>query len=75
MTANITQDMETGIGKWTLADFKKTIRTGVDPTGYVIKPPMPIPTMQNLPDADLEAIFKFLKTVKPVKNAVGRTGK
>ncbi|MGE5358116.1 MAG: c-type cytochrome [Bacteroidales bacterium] len=72
LTANITQDPETGIGKWTLADFKKTIRTGVDPTGYVLKPPMPIPTLQNLPDADLDAIFKFLKTVKPVKNAVGR---
>jgi mono/diheme cytochrome c family protein len=75
LTANLTPDPETGIGKWTLADFKKTIRTGVDPTGYVLKPPMPIPGLQNVPDADLDAIFKFLKTLKPVKNAVGRTGK
>jgi len=36
---------------------------------------MPIPTLQNLPDADLEAIFKFLQSLKPIKNAVGRTGK
>ncbi len=75
LAANLTPDPDTGIGKWTLADFKKTLRTGVDPTGYVIRPPMPIMTLQNLPDADLEAIFKFLKTAKPVKNAVGRTGK
>jgi hypothetical protein len=73
LTANITPDQETGIGKWTTEDFKKTIRTGVDPTGYVLKPPMPILTLQNLPDADLEAIFRFLKVQKPIKNAVGRT--
>jgi mono/diheme cytochrome c family protein len=73
LTANITPDTETGIGKWTVEDFKKTIRTGVDPTGYVLKPPMPIPTLQNLPDADLEAIFRFLKSQKPIRNAVGRT--
>src|SRR5512142_2270356 len=29
LAANITPDKETGIGKWTLADFKKTTRTGV----------------------------------------------
>jgi mono/diheme cytochrome c family protein len=73
LTANITPDKETGIGKWTVADFKKTIRTGVDPTGYVLKPPMPIGTLQNLPDADLEAIFRFLQSQKPITNAVGRT--
>ncbi len=75
LTANLTPDKETGIGKWTLADFEKTLRTGVDPTGYVIRPPMPIASLQNLPDADLEAIFMFLRTLKPMKNAVGRTGK
>jgi hypothetical protein len=53
--------------------FKTTIRTGVDPTGYVIKPPMPITSLQNLPDVDLEAIFRFLQAQKPIKNAVGRT--
>ena len=75
LTANITPDPETGIGKWTAADFKKTIRTGVDPAGYVLKPPMPIEVLQNLPDQDLEAIFRFLKSQKPVRNAIGRTAK
>ncbi len=75
LTANITPDAETGIGKWTVEDFKKTIRTGVDPTGYVLKPPMPIPALQNVPDADLEAIFRFLKSQKPIRNAVGRAAK
>ncbi len=68
MARNITPDKETGIGSWTLADFKRTIRTGVDPKGQVLNPPMPIPEIQNLPDEDLEAIFNFLMTLKPVHN-------
>jgi mono/diheme cytochrome c family protein len=72
LTRNITPDKETGIGAWSLADFKKTIRTGVDPQGNVLNPPMPIFGMQNLPDQDLEAIYNYLMTIKPIHNAVGR---
>jgi mono/diheme cytochrome c family protein len=72
LARNITPDKETGIGTWTLADFKKTMRTGIDPRGEILHPPMPIPTLQNLPDQDLEAIYHYLMTLKPVRNAVGR---
>ena len=72
LSRNITPDEETGIGTWTVEDFKKTIRTGVNPKGEVLRPPMPIPTLQNVPDADLEAIYRYLRTVKPIRNAVGR---
>ncbi len=72
LTRNITPDKDTGIGTWTLADFKKTIRTGVNPKGEVLMPPMPIPTLQNLPEQDLEAIYNYLMTVKPIHNAVGK---
>jgi hypothetical protein len=72
LAANITPDKQTGIGTWTLADFVKTMRTGVDPRGHVVKPPMPIAGFQNLPAADLDAVFRFLKTVKPIHNEVGR---
>ena len=68
MSRNLTPDTETGIGKWTLADFKKTIRTGVDPNGEVLYPPMPIPMYQNLPDEDLTAIYNYLRTIKPIHN-------
>jgi Cytochrome c len=68
LTRNLTPDNETGIGKWTLADFKKTIRTGVDPNGEVLYPPMPIPMYQNLPDEDLTAIYNYLRTIKPIHN-------
>jgi hypothetical protein len=68
LSRNITPDKETGIGNWTLADFKKTLRTGVDPNGEVLYPPMPIPMYQNLPDEDLTAIWNYLRTVKPIRN-------
>ena len=56
LARNLTPDKETGIGSWTLADFKKTLRTGVNPKGEVLMPPMPIAEIQNLPDQDLDAI-------------------
>ncbi len=72
LSRNLTPDKETGIGTWTLADFKKTIRTGVNPKGEVLRPPMPIPTLQNLPDADIDAIYRHLMTLQPIRNLVGR---
>jgi len=72
LTRNLTPDKETGIGDWTLADFKKTIRTGVNKKGEILMPPMPIPFLQNLPDQDLDAIYAYLRTLTPVRNAVGR---
>jgi mono/diheme cytochrome c family protein len=68
---NITSDKQTGIGGWTLADFKKTLRTGVDPKGDVLMPPMPIQDFQNLPEKDLETLYAYLRTVKPIHNTVG----
>ena len=53
--------------------LKKTIRTGVNPRGEVLRPPMPIPNLQRLPDAGLEAIYLYLRTVTPIRNPVGRT--
>ena len=73
LARNLTPDKETGIGNWTVADFKKTIRTGVNPKGEALRPPMPVGNLQNLPDADLEAIYLHLREQKPVRNPVGRT--
>lgn len=68
LSRNLTPDKETGLGTWTLADFKKTIRTGVDPKGEILYPPMPIPMYQNLPDEDLTAIYNYLRTINPIHN-------
>lgn len=70
-TANLTPDPETGLGKWTLRNFKDTIRTGRHHgRGRAILPPMPIPMYRNFDDADLEAIFAYLQSIPPVRNKV-----
>lgn len=70
-TANLTPDKETGLGKWTTRNFVETIRTGRHlGRGRPLLPPMPIPVIRNMTDADLEAIFAYLQTIPAVKNRV-----
>jgi mono/diheme cytochrome c family protein len=68
---NLTPDEETGIGTWNEAMFIKALRTGKHlGEGRDILPPMPWPFIAKATDEDLKAIFAYLKSVKPVKNAV-----
>lgn len=78
VTANITPDMDTGIGKWSEEYFEKKI---YDYRDYALhgSPPlagpqaftlMPWLGLSQLPHEDLAAIYAYLRTVKPVHNAV-----
>lgn len=70
-TANLTPDMETGLGRWTEQDFIRTIRTGRHMgRGREVLPPMPIAVYNNFTDRDLKAIFAYLRTIPPVRNKV-----
>jgi hypothetical protein len=70
-TANLTPDPDTGLGQWTVQNFKDTIRTGRHMgRGRPVLPPMPIPVYNNFTDDDLESIFAYLRTIPPVKNRV-----
>jgi mono/diheme cytochrome c family protein len=70
-TANLTPDPETGLGKWTLATFTQTIRTGRHlGRGRRILPPMPIPVYRNFNDEDMAAIFAYLQSIPPIRNRV-----
>ncbi len=70
-TANLTPDLETGLGRWTEADFIRTIRTGRHMgRGREVLPPMPIAVYNNFTDRDLKAIFAYLRTIPPVRNKV-----
>jgi hypothetical protein len=70
-TANLTPDAATGLGDWTLRDFMSTIRTGRHMgRGRAILPPMPIPVYNNFSDTDLEAIYRYLRTIPPIRNRV-----
>lgn len=70
LSANITPDPETGIGKWTEAQFSEAVRFGKRPDGTPLSPVMP--PMTALTDAEVSAIWAYLQTVPPIKNALAR---
>ena len=60
-----------GIGMWSEDEFVRLLRFGVRPDLSVIVYPMvPFP---ELSDGDARAIYAYLRTVPPIKNAVPRT--
>jgi hypothetical protein len=70
-TANLTPDQNTGLGIWTEDMFIQTIRTGRHMgVSRPINPPMPWPMYRNATDADLKAIYAYLRSIKPITNHV-----
>ncbi|HEX4997835.1 MAG TPA: diheme cytochrome c-553 [Terriglobia bacterium] len=70
-TANLTPDIETGLGKWNADTFVRALRTGRhEGQGRPILPPMPYPMYRNATDEDLHAIFTFLQSIPPIRNRV-----
>ncbi|MCE9595646.1 MAG: diheme cytochrome c-553 [Planctomycetes bacterium] len=70
-TANLTPDDETGIGKWSEAQFLETVRSGRHlGRGRAILPPMPIEPLANLNDSDLGAVYAYLHSLPPISNRV-----
>ncbi len=67
---NITPDKETGIGKWSAADVKRTLLTGVRPSGVPLAVVMPTGFYGILLPSDLDAIAAYLQSLKPVSNKV-----
>lgn len=68
---NVTPDTVTGIGKWSEADFAKTIRTGVRPDGVPLGKDMPVELFSHLTDDEVSALWSYLRTV-PAKAYGGR---
>jgi mono/diheme cytochrome c family protein len=61
--SNITPN---GIGKWTDAQVKAAITTGVRPDGSRLKPPMGFYYYKGIRPADLDAIVAYLRTLTPL---------
>ena len=73
--SNLTPDPETGLGKWTEKMFMEAMRSGRHlGKGRPILPPMPWESMRAATDKDLQAIFAYLRTLPPVKNAIPEPG-
>jgi len=64
---NITPDPETGIGRWSEADFIRALREGLSPAGDHYYPSFPYPSYTKLTDEDLRALWAYLRVQPPVK--------
>ena len=76
-SSNITSDTETGIGNWTKEQFVTIFKSRSDSTTLHTKLTpgafnsiMPWTMYGNMTDKDLEALYTYLKTIKPIKNSV-----
>jgi mono/diheme cytochrome c family protein len=66
--SNITPDSETGIGRWSEADFTRAMREGVAPEGHHYYPAFPYEYFTRLRDEDIQALYAFVMTREPVRN-------
>lgn len=70
--SNITSD-PTGIGNWTLEQFKRALRKGLYKGlegSRPLLPPMPWYNFAKLTDEDIEAMFVYFQSTKPIENVV-----
>src|SRR6185436_8081044 len=68
--SNLTPDPETGLGKWSDADFKTALLNGVRPSGHHLAEVMPTGFYKILTPGDLDGIVAYLRSLKPVSNKV-----
>jgi hypothetical protein len=68
--ANLTPDIETGIGSWSLQDITRMIQTGFSKHNGQSLAVMPWPSYANIHGDDVTAIAAYLKSLPPVKHKV-----
>jgi mono/diheme cytochrome c family protein len=66
---NITPDPETGIGRWSEAQFLRALREGVRPDGSNYFPVFPYPSFTKITDDDARAIKAYLFAQPPVRQS------
>lgn len=68
--ANLTPDIETGIGSWSVQDIVRMVQTGFSKHGGQTLPVMPWPSYANIHAEDATAIAAYLKSLPAVKHRV-----
>lgn len=66
-STNITPDLETGIGGYSLEEFTNAVKHGVRQDNAPLYPAMPYTSYAIMPDEDMEAMYAyFMMGVKPI---------
>lgn len=63
---NITPDDQTGIGTWSSAEFWRAMHHGRSKSGRLLYPAFPYPSFTNVTREDSDALYAYLRSVKPV---------
>lgn len=66
-SSNITPDVQSGIGRWTLEDFRRAMHEGIAPGGRHLFPAFPYTAFTRVSDADVAAIYAYLRTLPPAR--------
>lgn len=66
-SSNITSDHGTGIGNWSLNDFRRAMHDGIAPGGRHLFPAFPYTSFTRVSDSDIDAIYAYLRTLPPVR--------
>ncbi len=67
--SNLTPDDETGLGRWSADDFWRAMHDGRSKDGRALYPAFPYPQFTRVAREDADAIFAFLRSLKPVHRA------
>ncbi len=66
---NITPDAQTGIGRWSEADFWRALHEGISRDGRRLYPVFPYTNYTRIRRADADAMYAYLRTIAPVRQA------
>jgi mono/diheme cytochrome c family protein len=69
---NLTPDMETGLGTWSINQLVQMVRMGTTDHSARSIPVMPWPAFSNITSPDALAIAAYLKSLAPVRHQVPR---
>ena len=68
-SSNITPAPGSGIGRWSEEAFRRAMRQGVSRRGHHLYPAFPYDHYVRLDDSDLQALYAFIMTRRPVETS------
>ncbi|MEB0059704.1 cytochrome c [Variovorax sp. LG9.2] len=72
LSANLTPDAQTGIGRYTADTFYRAMSQGVDDDEHHLYPAFPYNYYTKITRDDSDAMFAYLRTLPPVSHALDR---
>ncbi len=68
-STNLTPAPDTGLGRWSRADFWRALHNGRSRGGRLLYPAFPYPSLTLVTREDSDALFAWLQTLTPVERA------